>query len=807
MAIDNQLTAEVWRDPAADVGARVGDLMARMTIREKVAQLYGLWVGIDSAGGDVAPHQHELATAPAEWDELIKDGIGQLTRAFGTRPVEPLAGARAVARSQRQIMAAGRFGIPAVVHEECLTGLAAWQATVYPSPLCWGASFDPGLVERMGVRIGRTMRRLGVHQGLAPVLDVSRDPRWGRTEETIGEDPYLVGMIGSAYVRGVESTGIVATLKHFVGYSASRGGRNLAPVSIGPRERADVLLPPFEMALRTGVRSVMNAYTDMDGVPAAADESLLTGLLRETYGFTGTVVADYFAVTFLQTLHNVAGSEGQAAGLALSAGIDVELPTVKCFGQPLLDAIEAGEVDTALVDRALERVLRQKCELGLLDADWSPEPAVLDGAQDGHGGDIDDAESRELARELAERSIVLLRNHGGLPLAAGKRIAVVGPRADEAGALMGCYSFPMHVGVHHPDVPMGIEVPTVLEALREDAAGYQVTYAQGVPVLGGDDEGIAEAVRAARAAEVCVAVLGDKAGLFGGGTSGEGCDANDLRLPGRQEELLEALLGTGTPVVLVLLVGRPYELSRQVDRLAAVVCGFFPGEEGAHALADVLSGRVNPSGRLPITFPAAGVNQPSTYLAAPLAQASGVTNIDQTALFPFGHGLSYAPATWLDDPAGSPEAERLWATDDAYRLTVLLRNDTQVPTSEVVQVYLHDPVAEVARPVQKLIAAPRVDLEPGAARTVTIELHADLTAYTGRAGRRQVDPGEIELRIGASSADIRRTLRVTMTGERREVGFDRVMEPVVTVVDGAGAIDGLDGAAILRSRIVPTPQH
>ncbi|HEU5265306.1 MAG TPA: glycoside hydrolase family 3 C-terminal domain-containing protein, partial [Jatrophihabitans sp.] len=299
--------------------------------------------------------------------------------------------------------------------------------------------------------------------------------------------------------------------------------------------------------------------------------------------------------------------------------------------------------------------------------------------------------------------------------------------------------------------------------------------------------------------EVCVAVLGDKAGLFGGGTSGEGCDATDLRLPGRQEELLEALLETGTPVVLVLLVGRPYELSRQVDRLAAVVCGFFPGEEGAHALADVLSGRVNPSGRLPVTFPAAGVNQPSTYLVPPLGQASGVSNIDQTALFPFGHGLSYAPATWVSVEAGA----RTWATDGTCQVTVALRNGAPVPTSEVVQVYLHDPAAEVARPVQKLIAAPRIDLPPGAERTVTIELHADLTAYTGRAGRRQVDPGEVELRIGASSADIRGTARLKMIGARREVGFDRVMEPTVTVVDRGYSVDGV---AVPQNGSVPAPR-
>ena len=624
----------------------------------------------------------------------------------------------------------------------------------------------------MGAQIGRSMRRLGVHQGLAPVMDVTRDLRWGRVEETMGEDPHLVGLTGSAYVRGLESTGVVATLKHFVGYSASRAARNLAPVSIGPRELADVLLPPFEMALRAGARSVMNSYSDIDGVPVAADPAVLTDLLRDGYGFGGTVVADYFAITFLQSLHAVAGSPGHAAALALEAGIDVELPTVNCYGEPLLAAVEAGDVDPALVDRAVRRVLAQKCELGLLDADWSPEPAGLEEAPP----DLDEPASREVAGRLARRSIVLLANDGALPLAAGARIAVVGPRADDPHALMGCYAFPVHVGVHHPDVAMGIEVPTLLDALRADPAGYDVRFEEGCPVLGGDDDGLAAAARAAQAADVCVAVLGDRAGLFGRGTSGEGCDAADLRLPGRQEELLERVLATGTPVVLVLLVGRPYELSRQVDRLAAAVCAFYPGEDGASALADVLSGRVNPSGRLPVHFPTAEANQPSTYLAPGLGRRTGVSNLDPTPLFPFGHGLSYAPATWVGATRRSPEQ---WPTDGTAEISVTLRNDGPIATSEVVQVYLHDPVAEVARPLQQLIAAPRLDLAPGEERTVSVALHADLTSYTGRDGRRRVDPGAVELQVGASSADIRFTLPFSLTGARRDVGFDRVLVPEV----------------------------
>ncbi|ANZ41220.1 glycosyl hydrolase [Lentzea guizhouensis] len=767
MTTEATTPAELWRDPRAAVDDRVSDLVARMSLPEKIAQLQGVWVGIDSAG-EMAPHQHDLIVEPPDFDELTRHGIGQLTRVFGTRPIAPEVGAHSLARSQRQIIASTRFGIPAMVHEECLTGLAAWQATAYPSPLCWGASFEPDLVRRMTSLIGRSMRRLGVHQGLAPVLDVARDLRWGRVEETIAEDPHLVGTIGAAYVAGLESAGIVATLKHFAGYSASRAGRNLAPVSIGPRELADVILPPFEMALHAGARSVMNSYTDNDGVPVAADPAMLTDLLRNRFGFTGTVVADYFAVPFLYRLHAVAVDRADAAAQALFAGIDVELPTVDCYGEPLLNAVSAGDVDEALVDRALVRVLRQKFELGLLDPDFSPEP------DNDANVDLDDDESRAVARELAERSIVLLHNDGVLPLTERRRLAVVGPRAHDPGAMLGCYSFPLHVGKHHPEVPMGIDVPTVLDAL---SSVHDVEYAPGCTVVGGTDSDLLAAVEAASRAEVCVAVLGDEAGLFGGGTSGEGCDAADLRLPGRQEELLEALIATGTPVVLVLLSGRPYELSRQIDRLAAVVAGFYPGEEGATAVSKVLSGQVNPSGRLPVSFPAAGASQPSTYLTAPLGARSDVSTVDPTPLFPFGHGLSYAPATWVSVEGDTGD----WPTDGTTRVVTTLRNDTSRATTEVVQIYLHDPVAEVARPVQQLVGALKVDLEPGQTRTVTAVLHADLTAYTGRAGRRQVDPGAVELRVGRSSADVHTAVGLTVTGERRYVGFDRVFTPTFEV--------------------------
>ncbi|MFD0275211.1 beta-glucosidase [Kitasatospora sp. NPDC127111] len=756
-----------------------------MTLREKTAQLVGVWVGADADGGEVAPHQHEMEPPP-DLDTLLPYGLGQLTRPFGTAPVDPALGALSLLRTQQRIVAANRFGIPALAHEECLAGFAAWGATAYPVPLSWGAAFDPELVRRMAAAIGRDLRAVGVHQGLAPVLDVVRDARWGRVEETIGEDPYLVGTIGTAYVQGLESAGIVATLKHFAGYSASRAGRNLAPVSMGPRERADVILPPFEMAVREGgPRSVMPAYTDTDGLPSAADRALLTGLLRDSWGFTGTVVADYFGIAFLKTLHGVAEDRSEAAALALGGGVDVELPTVDAFGQPLFDAVVTGTVPERLIDRALRRVLVQKVQLGLLDADWSPVPAALAGADLSEPGalrgqvDLDRPGNRALAAELAEQAVVLLRNDGLLPLREPARIALIGPNADEPTAVLGCYAFPVHVGGQHPDTPLGIELPTLREALAAEFPDSELRTVRGVTVDGEDTAGIAEAVRAARRAEVVVLALGDRAGLFGRGTSGEGCDAASLELPGRQRELLDAVLDTGTPVVVTLLAGRPYALGRAVTEAAGIVQCFFPGEAGTAALAGVLSGRVNPSGRLPVSVPAHPGVQPSTYLAARLAQAGEVSSTDPSPAFGFGHGLGYSEFRWSGPEVRNAEA----GTDGAFRLAFELRNTGTRAGTEVVQLYLHDPVATVVQPVQRLIGYRRIPLEAGAGCRVELELPADLASFTGRDGRRTVEPGALELRISASSTDPRLTVPLRLTGPVRLLDHTRLLHPTVTVHD------------------------
>jgi beta-xylosidase len=733
---------------------RVRTLLARMTLEEKLAQIVGFWEKED--GEAVAPLQGEFGDVTG-LTEFSRHGLGHLTRAYGTRPVDAAERARWLWAFQRRMVTETRLGIPAIVHEECLTGLSAWTAATFPTPLAWGAAFDPELVERMGAAIGDSMRALGIHQGLAPVLDVVRDPRWGRVEECIGEDPYLVGTIGTSYVRGLQSHGVHATLKHFVGYSASRAGRNFAPVHAGPREVADVLLIPFEMAILDGnARSVMHSYAEIDGIPVAADPRLLTGVLRDQWGFDGPVVSDYFGVAFLHLLHHVTTDLGDAAVQALTAGVDIELPTGDAYAGPLAEAIRAGRVDEALIDRAVLRVLQQKQELGLLDATFDDEPPTAI--------DLDTPEHRAIARRLAEESTVLLRNDGVLPLATGRRIAAIGPNTDRAGAMFGCYSFLNHVLSHHPGVEPGFAVPTMLDALQAEFA--TVSYSAGCGVDDDDRSGFAAAVDAAAAAEVAVLVLGDQAGLFGRGTVGEGCDRDDLELPGVQRELVEAVLATGTPTVLVLLTGRPYAVGWAMERCAAVVQAFFPGEEGAAAVAGVLSGRVNPSGRLPVSLPRPAGAQPYSYLHPALGEGDEVTNLASTPAAPFGFGLSYTTFAYEDVtvPATVP-------TDGAIPVSVRVTNTGSIAGDDVVQLYGRDVVGSVTRPVAQLLGYHRVHLAPGESATVRFTVPTTRLAFTDRSYTRVVEPGDIELWVG-TSAERAAEARTVLVGDVWPVGVE-----------------------------------
>jgi len=746
-------TTQGAQAPVTGTSARVNALIAQMTLQEKLAQLVGLWQ--DEAGDVVAPLQGQQVSTHG-LDDALAGGLGHITRVYGTNPVEPDARAAWLWHVQRELVTKSRLGIPAIVHEECLTGLAAWKAATFPSPPAWGATFAPELVERMAQLSGESMHALGVHQGLAPVLDVIRDPRWGRVEECISEDPYLVGALGTAFVRGLQGAGVHATLKHFVGYSASTAGRNFGPVRVGSRELADELLIPFEMAVKDGnVRSVMPAYTQLDGVPTHADPALLTDLLRERWGFDGVVVADYFGIAFLEVLHGLAGDLADAAGQALQAGVDVELPSGNAYLGPLEAAVLDGRVPMELVDRSLERLLAQKEELGLLDATFEEAPPT--------GVDLDSPAHREAARALAERSVVLLSNDGTLPLAPTAKVALIGPNADRSAALFGCYSFVNHVLVHRPGFPMGFEAPTVHESL---ASQREVTYVQGCDVRTDDRKGFAAAVEAASAADVAVLVVGDHAGLFGRGTVGEGCDAESLELPGVQRELVEAVLETGTPVVLVLMTGRPYAVGWAIDRCAAVVQTFFPGEEGGRAVADVLTGVVNPSGHLPVTMPRSTGAQPYTYLHSELGGDSDVTSVGSTPVRPFGFGLSYT--TFAYGPLTvSPQVQ----PDAVVTASVTVTNSGDTDGEDVVQLYVRDVIASVARPVAQLVGFQRVALAAGESATVTFEVPTTRFAFSDRSLVRVVEPGDFEIWVG-DAATRESQSRFAVVGHTRAVCED-----------------------------------
>ncbi|WP_238163139.1 glycoside hydrolase family 3 N-terminal domain-containing protein [Kribbella capetownensis] len=784
-----------WRDPGLPADKRVELLLQAMTLREKIAQLGSRWVGNDMADAElpadetinVAPMEDVFATdAAPSLAEASRDGLGHLTRVWGSVPQSVEQGVAELIRQHEVVLESSRLGIPALVHEECLTGFTTYGATVYPASIAWGATFDPDLVERMAAAIGRDMAAVGVHQGLSPVLDVVRDYRWGRVEETIGEDPYLVAMLGSAYARGLQSAGVLATLKHFAGYSASRAGRNHGPVSMGRRELLDIILPTFETAIATaGAGSVMSSYSDIDGLPAGADSWLFTDVLRNEWGFGGTVVSDYWAVPFLASMHRVAADNADAGMVALTAGTDVELPDTIGFAG-LLDQVKSGELSEELIDRAARRLLLQKARLGLLDPDWTPAGSVGDAAVD-----LDSAENRAIARQLAERSVILLDAGSSLPLSTDlRRIAVVGPCAGDPRTLMGCYAFPNHVLPRYPDRGLGVEVVTPVDALRNELPDVELLSAKGCDVMGDDRCGFEAAVTAAQDADVCIAYVGDLSGLFGHGTSGEGCDAEDLRLPGVQGELLDQLLATGKPVVVVVVSGRPYALGEIADRVAGLVQAFIPGQEGAAAIAGVLSGRIVPSGKLPVQIPRHVGGQPGTYLQPALGsvESAGISGLEAAPLFPFGYGGSYTTFEVGDLRMSATEI----GNDGEFTATVRVRNTGDRAGDEVVQLYLHDVVARIARPLKLLTGFARISLEPQAAVDITFRVHADRTAYTGPDLRRIVEPGEFEVMLGTSSQDLPCRAVVRITGDVRVVGHERMLTtpvdrtPVTADAPGGG---------------------
>jgi beta-glucosidase len=762
-----------YRDPALPIDVRVADLLGRMTRAEKVAQLGSFWAF--EVVGDQGLDVDRLAA-------LAAGGIGQITRLAGStnlRPIEVAATANAI---QRHLAEATRLGIPAIIHEECLHGLIAWAAPCFQQSIGAAASFDPDAVRAVATTIRERMLLTGARHALAPVFDIARDPRWGRVEETYGEDPYLATELGIAYTQALQgpdlADGVLATAKHMVGHGLAEGGRNQAPAHIGPRELRDEQLLPFEAAVRhAGIASVMPAYCDVDGVPCHASRELLATILREEWGFDGIVASDYMGIEMLATAHRLTADLGEAARLALAAGVDVELPRTVLFGAPLADALADGRVDEGLLDVAVARVLRTKFRLGLFERPYVelPTDATFQRLE---------ADESHAARSLAERSIVLLENRGVLPLGPDlRRLAVVGPIADSARDLLGDYSHLVHMetlremraGVDALGVIGDGEVfepgdelsgrRTIVDAIRAAVPHAEVVHARGTGIWSGTDDELATAVALARDADAAVVVLGERSGLTDDSTTGEFRDRAGLGFMGRQQELLEAVAATGTPVVLVVVSGRPLALPWAAEHCAAVLLAWVPGDAGPDAIADVLTGVANPGGKLPVSMPREVGQLPLTYRHHPTGGHShpkeDYVDAPVAPLWPFGFGRSYTTFSidglCIDRPV-------LDTTGDVVAIRADVTNTGTVAGDEVVQLYIRDEEATVARPVRELRGFRRVHLRPGECRTVVFHLSTQQFSYVGADLRRVVEPGRVSVQVGSSSADLPLTAELLLRG-------------------------------------------
>jgi beta-glucosidase len=732
---------------------RVRDLVKKMSIEEKVAQLGSIPASELLEDGRFSREKASM---------LIGKGIGQITRLAGSResPRDPTKIAMVANEIQRFLIEETRLGIPAIIHEECLSGLMAYGATTFPQAIGLASTWDPELVQSVASVIRRQMRAIGAHQGLAPVLDVARDPRWGRTEETLGEDQYLVASIGVAYIKGLQgdnlSFGVVATPKHFAAHGFPEGGRNCAPVHVSPRELLEVFLFPFEAAIREAeAYSLMNAYHDIDGVPCAASRELLTEILRFRWGFKGYVVSDYGAIEMLKTFHHVAADEMEAAVQALEAGIDIELPRIKCYGEPLLKAVKEGIISETIIDEAVSRVLRVKFLLGLFT---NPYVKV-----EGAARAFDTPEDRALALRAARESIILLKNDGVLPLKKDlKSIAVIGPNADTTRGLLGDYSYTVHLNCEVD----AIKIVSILEAIKSKVSPQtEVYFARGCDIYEPSKEGFKEALEAASRAEVIVAVMGERSGIFRlPAVTGEGRDQTSLSLPGVQEELLRALGDLGKPLIVVLVNGRPMAVKWAAEKASAIIEAWFPGEEGGNAVADVLFGDYNPGGKLPISIPQ-DTGQIPVYYSRRASSFRDYVFMSAKPLFPFGHGLSY---TQFEYSLLKIEPEKIGSAG-SVTISFDVKNVGRFKGDEVAQLYIRDPIASVSRPIKELKGFKRITLEPGEKKRVTFTLSTDQLAFYDRHMRLIVEPGLYEVMVGSSSEDIRLTGSFEVTGEVRVI--------------------------------------
>ncbi len=726
---------------------RVEQLLERMTLTEKAAQL-------GSVNADALFDERGRLDETA-LDEHLSNGIGHLTRLGGEGGLSPQTAAERTNDIQGYLQEETRLGIPAIPHEECLSGYMGPEGTTFPQMIGVASTWSPDLLAEITDSIRSQLEAIGTAHALSPVLDVARDLRWGRVEETFGEDPYLVASMACSYVDGLQNDGdgISATLKHFAGHSVGAGGKNRSSVSLGRRELRETHLFPFEAAVRTAnAESVMNAYHDIDGVPCASDHWLLTDVLRGEWGFEGTVVSDYYSVEFLRSEHGVAADRQEAGITALEAGIDVELPYTDCYGEHLSAAVEEGQLDEETIDRAVRRVLRMKARKGLLD-DASVDPKT---ASDPFG-----TAATELTARAARESMTLLKNEDDL-LPLGEELdtlAVVGPKADDPQELMGDYAYP----AHYPEEEIDFEATTPLDAVRvrSDDCGFEVLYERGCTTTGHDTDGIDRAVDAVTDADVAVAFVGARSAVdFSDAegdddrpsvpTSGEGCDVVDLGLPGVQQELVERCHETDTPLIVVVVSGKPHSIEWIAERVPAVLQAWLPGEQGGEGVASVLFGEHNPSGHLPVSIPRTVGQLPIHYSRKPNTATEEYVYTGSDPLYVFGHGLSYTDFEYGDlslstdelPPTGTVTAE------------ITVANTGDRSGHDVVQLYASAQNPDQARPVQELVGFERVHIDAGEAKRVRFEVDASQLAYHDRNLDLAVEAGPYEFRVGHSAADI-----------------------------------------------------
>jgi beta-glucosidase len=743
-----------YLDRSLSVEQRVADLLSRMTLEEKVAQLEGIWQNRSFMKDPSVFFLDEKGNfLPDRAAVLLKNGLGEMTRPSEGRSARETADF--TNQMQKWIKDNTRLGIPVVFHEECLHGYVAPGSTEYPQAIALASTWDTQLVGNIFSATAAEVRARGATQCLTPVLDLARDPRWGRTEETYGEDPYLVSRIGVAAIEGfqgfgpgIDSSHVFATAKHFAVHGQPEGGTNVAPGNYSERVIREYFLKPFQAAVEEAhVGAIMASYNEIDGIPSHSNTELLTGILRDEWGFQGVVVSDYFGITDLKDLHHVVATNAEAAKMALEAGVDIELPSGNAYNT-LVDQVHQGLVSEAMVDRAVARVLRMKFLTGLFDNPYV-DPAYAEKI-------TNSPEHQQLALKAAHEAIILLKNENNLlPLDASKykTIAVIGPNA--ADVHLGGYSDTSGPGV---SVLQGIKNKVGSSAKVVYSEGVKITESVpdwnadnvvlGDPVL--NAQRIQAAIKVAQKADIIILALGGNEQ-----TSREAWAANhpgdrdNLDLLGNQDDLVKAMLGLGKPVVVMLQHGRPNSINYIAENVPAILDGWYLGQAGGTAVADVLFGDYDPGGKLPITVPRNVGQLPDYYYQKPSAKREylGSTVLP---LYPFGFGLSYTTFAFANvrlapDTIG-PEGETTVSVD--------VTNTGKVRGDEIAQLYIRDEVSSVTRPVKELRGFRRITLDPGQTQTVTFKLGFDQLSFLNRDMHRVVEPGTFKIMVGGNSVDL-----------------------------------------------------